>query len=66
MLIEFDNNLYKSAIKKANSEGKNLKGLIIELLQEYTFDDKEEAKEVADKEEINNYGNLEYKRKDTV
>lgn len=57
MMIEFDNYLYKEAIKKANSEGKNLKSLIIELLQDYTFDNKEEAtnKVLANKEEFKVY-----------
>ncbi|AUR93567.1 hypothetical protein VPHF99_0148 [Vibrio phage F99] len=65
MMIEFDNQLYKAAIKKANSEGKNLKSLIIELLQDYTtenevvFDNKEEANKVANKEEFKHYGEKE-------
>lgn len=66
MLIEFDNNLYKSAIKKANAEGKNLKSLIIELLQDYTFDDKEEANKVANKEEILTDGTEYEQRKHTI
>ena len=65
MMIEFDNQLYKAAIKKANSEGKNLKSLIIELLQDYTtenevvFDNKEEANKVANKEEFKHYDEKE-------
>lgn len=66
MMIEFDNQLYKAAIKKANSEGKNLKSLIIELVQDYTFDNKEEAKQVANKEEIKEYGERSTRYKDTV
>lgn len=66
MLIEFDNNLYKSAIKKANAEGKNLKSLIIELLQDYTFDDKEEANKEANKEEILTNGTEYGQHKHTI